>query len=797
MNNKLWYTSPAETFDKALPIGNGSFGAMVYGNFPREKISLNLDTFWSGHKRKAEREIPESILSEVRQKIERKEYKDAQEQVERQLLGTYNESYMPFGMFWYEVKGIKDIKNYRRSLDLEKALVAVEYESNAGLMNSKIFASNPDSCIAGKIENTEGSKFSLHAGFESKIKSYMMKSGAGSNELQLVLEAPSHVEPNYVKIDEPILYDKDNPGMTGVCTVRFRIIGTDANIKIEETKIVFENVSEVEYYLAASDGYKGYDQEINNNLNELIAENQICLDKIEKFSFEQLLQRHIADYGSLFKTVDVSLSQCSEDDELPTNQRLELFRKGKDDKGLITLCFQYNRYLMIASSRSGSQPANLQGIWSESRRPVWSSNWTININTEMNYWMVAPCNLLECYMPLVDMVQELSQEGKKTAEKQYQCKGWVANHNVDLWRQTAPVAGEAKYAYWPMGGVWLSNQIMDYYRYTQDKTILIEKILPIIEGAAEFCVDWLFLGVDGKYHTAPSVSPENSFVDEYGNVVSVSKSCTMDISLIKELFHNLLAIYEIEGISNTLSNRVNVYLKDLPDYRVGKHGELLEWAEEFEEEDAGHRHFSHLVGFHPGRTINKISNPELVSACEKSIERRLGNGGGHIGWSCSWLINFYARLGNGEKALDYYKQLLMNSSYDNLFDLHPPLGENDGEREVFQIDGNFGSAAGFASMFMQSYLGIIELLPALPRAWPEGYINGLLAEGGFEISISWKNNKLIKTKILSLNGNKATVQYQKHLKLVDKNNNVLKESGLAGNLEFSTEAGQQYVIYCD
>lgn len=796
MNKKLWYTSPAETFDQALPIGNGSFGGMVYGQFPREKMTLNLDTFWSGNKQKNQRKISRRLLADIKEQIMKGNYKESQERIEASLLGTYNESYMPFGTFWYEMINAGKMKNYKRSLDIERGVVETEYDCDAGEMKHIVFASYVDSCIVGRVDNKSKIPFALAVGFESELNNHIIIKVTQDSELVLIQEAPSHVEPNYVSSDCPIVYDATKPGMKGVCTAWFRVKGDRIKIKSDGKQLFFDGVVEMEYYLAAADGYCGYAFPTDNDLGKLNGENQTVIGKIKNFTFEQILYRHIKDYRRLYDRVKVSLGEKeSWIEELPTNERLLRLKKGGKDPSLYELYFQYNRYLMIASSRPGSQPANLQGIWNESTRPVWSSNWTININTEMNYWMAMTCNLAECFCPLLDMVEELSWEGQKTARNQYHCKGWVANHNVDLWRQTFPVGGEAKYAYWPMGGIWLANQIMDYYRYTLDKKVLREKIYPIIQGAVEFCVDWLFMGKDGYYHTAPSVSPENNFIDQHGNAVAVSNSCTMDRALIRELLMNYLEICELMGQDNLLVHQAKERMEHLPEYGVGKQGELMEWLYDFEEEDAGHRHFSSLVGFHPGRTINKIDTPDLVEACKKTLEKRLANGGGHIGWSCAWLISFYARLGNGKKALEFYTRLLTKSSYDNLFDLHPPLGESKGEREVFQIDGNFGSAAGFASMFLQSHLGILELLPALPPDWTQGEVKGLMAEGKIEVSLSWKNNRLVEGEIISHSGGNVTILYEEELTVENAIAQPIKEFNGKYGLEFPTKIGGRYTIY--
>ncbi len=761
---ELWYDKPASSFNDALPIGNGSFGAVVYGGAPREKLSLNLDTFWSGTLRREERKIPLQQIKEVQEKVRSKKYYEAEQLVNKNLLGEYNESYMAFGDIWYEFKNTNSIKNYRRSLNLETAIVETSFDLDDVRIQSEVFASFVDRAIILHIMSNRKNSLSLDVGFFSVLKNSMTSEGTSS--IRLIQQAPSHVEPNYVESDNPIIYDDTKPGMIGCC--QLKVLLSDGRITNKNGVLTIEYASEITLLVVAEDGYRGYGAELAGvtNLQEKCEER---LHNLEKFSYSELRSRHLTDYQALYRRVSFSLGE--QDNNLTIPARLLKLRDGKKDNGLFTLFFQYNRYLMISSSRQGSQPANLQGIWNDSIRPVWSSNWTININTEMNYWMVCPCNLLDCYQPLVQMVKELSKEGEKTAQNQYHCKGWVANHNVDLWRQASAVGGDAKYAYWPMGGVWLANQIFDYYRYTLDEDYLMKEARPIMVGASEFCMDWLTKESDGRYHTMISTSPENSFYDEDGNICSVSNSSTMDISLIKELLLNMLHIYDKLGIRDERYLKIKEYLKNMPDYPVSESGMLQEWVKEFNEVEAGHRHFSPIVGFCPGSVINLKETPELVEACKKLVNHRLEHGGGHIGWSCAWLINIFARLHDGNKAFAFLESLLKNSTYDNLFNLHPPLGENSGEREIFQIDANFGSTAGIATMLLQSHLGEIELLPALPDEWKSGEVTGLLAEGGFEVSIYWKNGKLDQAIIRSKDAKVPKVTYKQPI-IVQTDGNI-------------------------
>lgn len=754
MNTKLWYQSPATSFNEALPIGNGSLGAITYGAVPEETIYINLDTLWSGTGKREAGCVDEAVLEEAKRLSLSGEYKEAQNLIEDNMLGNYNESYMPLGVVKYCFTNVDTYEGFKRELDLNEAVQTTTFQSDGVKFRSEIFASYPEQLIAVKIQCDCKGKLDIVFHMESRLQYF--SAVHGEDGIVISGNAPSHVEPNYVCSPHPVVYEKTDLGMP-FCGY-LQIQNVDGRRFIEDGKIHIKEATEIIVYIAASDGYEGFQKPVNYSQKDCFAKSRRVMEAAERYTYEEIRERHVTDYQKIFKKVYVELEKTEPD--LSTDARLRKLREGGEDRGLYCLYFHYNRYLMIASSRKGSQPSNLQGIWSDSIRPVWSSNWTININTEMNYWPAGMCNLLECYEPLLAMVEEMSVSGRDTARNYYGCGGWAANHNVDLWRQTEPVDGLAKYAYWPMGGVWLSAQIYDYYKYTQDKEVLEKRIYPVMSEAARFCMDWLVQKEDGLYYTPLSTSPENTFYDEESRECAVSCSTTMDSALIKELFKNVSEAAGILGIKDDFIAEVEKTRSLIPPYKTGRYGQLQEWREDFEEKDPGHRHFSPLVAFHPGTTINKYETPELMDSVECFIKRRLKYGGGHIGWSCAWLINLWARLGEGEEARYYLRRLLQKSSYDNLFDLHPPLGESDGEREVFQIDGNFGSASGMAGMLLQSYLGILELLPALPKDWEEGKAKGLLAEGAVTVNLRWKEGLLLEAALVSPIEKDVTVRYQ-------------------------------------
>ena len=730
METKLWYKTQATSFTQALPIGNGSLGAMVYGKVPEEYISLNIDTLWSGTGRKQDKYLDRSILEEAKKLSLSGKYYEADKLVEKNLLGEYNESYMPLGILKYRYINIDKPWEYKRELDLEKAIVKTNFLSGDVEYTSEIFASYPAKAIVLSIRASKKSALNIEFALESKLKVDIIADKSFSIVKGF---APSHVEPNYVDSNNPIIYDENNLGMP-FCTY-MEIESEDGIITANSNKIYVKAASEIRIILTADTGYLNRKYSIDYDINRCI---QACKKKMEGIrdkSYTYILQEHLNDYQKLFyKSIFKLESETIKGD---TSERIKLFREGSEDLGLYCLYYHYGRYLLISSSRKGSEASNLQGIWSEELRPAWSSNFTININTQMNYWPAGVCNLIECYEPLLSLLKDLSVAGKETAKKNFYCEGWVANHNVDIWRSTKAVAGMAKYAFWPMGGVWLSTSLFEYYKYTRDKDLLNKEIYPILKGSAEFCLSWLEKLDDGYYHTPLSTSPENTFYDKDGRECAISYSSTMDIALIKELFKDILYSSRILKIEDDFIAKLKRVYAKLPPYNIGKDGKLQEWIEDFSEVNKGHRHFSPLFAFFPGTTISDKENEKFIAAVEKFIEIRLENGGGHTGWSLAWIINLYAKLGNVEKALKYLRELIANSSYDNLLDLHPPLGENEFEKVVFQIDGNFGGISGIANMLLKCINGKGEISKNLTKIWKKGSISGLLDFEGKEVNLEW------------------------------------------------------------
>ena len=600
MNKTLKYISPAKSFTEALPLGNGSLGAMVYGGVPEEKITLNYDTFWSGTGHREEKEVSTDTLEYARKLLFEEKFWEAEQYMKENMLGFYNESYMPLGILNYEFEKIEEPQEYVRSLDLEKAVLTSEFKFHGTVYTTRMFISNPAKALVIRITSNGPDKLSLRVELDSKVE-HLAKT-ENKNCLLISGNAPSSVQPNYVECENPIIYDEKNPGMAFCCYLQAVHTGGSATASSDSLSI--KDADEIVFYLTAADGYKGYDQKIETN-PEACEKN--CRDQIRILNlktYDELEKEHIADYQSVYKNVSLELD--GKENDLPTDERLRRVQNGKQDLGLSCLFFHYNRYLMIASSRKGTQPANLQGIWSESIRPVWSSNWTTNINTEMNYWLNGPCNLIESFEPFVDFVEELSHAGEETAKKQCHCSGWTANHNVDIWRQTGPVDGEPKYAYWPMGGVWLCSQSYEYFRYSEDLKTLKNKIYPSLRGSVLFCLDWMQQREDGLYYTAPSTSPENTFEDDEGHSCGVSYMTTMDLAIIKELFANYLAAADVLGIEEDLIELVKERSKLLPGYQIGKTGMIQEWIKDFEkmlDTDIFHLYLDSIQGIRSRKPI--------------------------------------------------------------------------------------------------------------------------------------------------------------------------------------------------
>ena len=685
------------------------------------------------------------------------------------ILAGYTESYAPMGDLYLKFNyNDKNYKSYRRELDLSNAKATISYEINNINYKREVFISAPDNAMIIKISADKEKSISFSATLRSLLKSKVN----GLNQDTIILKGvtPICALPSYVNEEESIIYDEEGKlGMRFQVYLKARV--TEGNVNVTNGLLNIKEASSVTLVLVANTSFNGFDKEpgTEGKDEELLCKSQ--LKSLEDKSYEEIESNHIDDYRKLFNRVEFCLGN-DDYSYLPTNERLERLKNNKEDLGLISLYFQYGRYLLISSSREGSQPVNLQGIWNEDLRPAWSSNYTVNINTEMNYWGAETCNLSECHNPLFNMLKDLSVTGASTAKTMFNCNGWTTNHNVDLWRYSSTVQGSSEWGFWPMGGAWMCQHLWEHYDFTRDKNFLKNEAYPIMKGAAIFLLDYLIEDKDGNLVTCPSTSPENNFLDNEGRKCCASMMSTMDISIIRDLFNNCIAAINVLKVDNEFKEELQKALGRLPKYKVNKFGAVQEWYKDFDEYEPGHRHMSHLFALYPGREISEKNNFELLEASKKTLERRLNQGGGHTGWSCAWIINFYARLKEAELANKYLHVLLKNLTFMNLFCVHPP----------FQIDGNFGGTAGIAEMLIQSHTGIIEILPAIPKAWRCGYIKGLKARGGFVIDFKWDNNEITKLSITSKVGGKCKIKFGK--KYIGT---MINES-----IEIDTIAGKKY-----
>ena len=756
----LHYRKPAEKWEQALPIGNGRLGGMVFGGIQREQIQLNEETLWSGKRQVSDNPEAFKYLPQVRKLLVEKNYLGAQELAYAKLVcqgkgtapgGDYG-CYQTLGDLTISFPQNGPVSDYKRKLDLHEAIATTTFYIGTTKFIREVFVSAPDQVLVLHCACLE----------RNKINFSLELSRSESGKVQ--------VDP---KCQEMILSGQlqDEKGLKYMA--RLRMVAEGGTVSCTESGLQIRDADSATIMIAAATDYQGkaYEAVTRQQINEASLK-----------TYQKLKAAHIQDYQRYFNRVDLNLGGATEVNQLPTDERLMRLRQGGADPQLSALYFQYGRYLLISSSRACTLPANLQGIWANQIQTPWNSDFHLNINLQMNYWPAEVANLAECHLPLFDLMNTLRDPGKTTAKVHYDAGGWVVHTATNIWGFTSP--GEhPKWGLFPAAGGWLCHHLWEHYLFGKDREFL-KRAYPMMKESALFYLDYLVQEPEhGWLVTSPSSSPENSFKTKNGQTAAVCMGPSMDQQIIFNLFSQVIAAAKILEVDTAFVAKLIDARARLAPPQIGKHGQLQEWLEDFEEFEPGHRHISHLFGLYPGNQFSIHSSPKLAQAARRSLERRLEHGGGHTGWSRAWIINFWARLGEGEKAHEHLVKLLEKSTHPNLFDDHPP----------FQIDGNFGGTAAIAEMVLQSHEGEISLLPALPKAWSTGYFKGLRARGGIEIDLEWRNGKVATITLRTTESGSCLLRFPKQQALsgLHLEQEFVKEKGI-NTLLVTLEANKEY-----